>query len=130
MARQAPASRVQPSGGPPPAALEVSALLLDGVVGVRFQRVPDAMRPSYTYVAVDLGDRRDDVAAALESAGIQTKSYFRPLHSMPLFAKLPRARLATTERLSASLLCLPLYADLSEDEVKEVADRVRAAIAP
>jgi dTDP-4-amino-4,6-dideoxygalactose transaminase len=102
---------------------------LAGESGVRLQRIPAGMRPSFTYFAVDLGERRDEVAEALSDAGIQTKAYFRPLHSMPLFAEFPRGELDVTERLSASLLCLPLYVDLAEHEVDEVVDRVRTVLA-
>jgi dTDP-4-amino-4,6-dideoxygalactose transaminase len=101
---------------------------LGGVPGIRFQRVPADVRPSYTYLAVDLGHQRALVAGALAEAGIQTKAYFRPLHQMPLFASLEHGGLPVTEELGASLLCLPLYPDLEQTQVDEVADRVRAAL--
>jgi len=101
---------------------------LAGVPGIRFQTVPAGVRPSYTYMAVDLGSRRSLVAGALADAGIQTKAYFRPLHQMPLFADFRLDTLPVTEELGASLLCLPLYPDLDETQVDEVADRVCTAL--
>ena len=101
---------------------------LASVPGIAFQRIPADVRPSHTYMAVNLGHRRDEVADALAEAGIQTKAYFRPLHRMPLFEQLPHDELPVTEHLGASLLCLPLYPDLDERQVDEVADRVHATV--
>jgi dTDP-4-amino-4,6-dideoxygalactose transaminase len=101
---------------------------LAGVPGIGFQRIPTEVRASYTHMAVNLGDNRDTVARALDEAGIQTKAYFRPLHSMPLFKDLPHGSLPVTERLGSSLLCLPLYPDLEEAQVDEVTARVRAVV--
>jgi dTDP-4-amino-4,6-dideoxy-D-glucose transaminase len=100
----------------------------DGVSGISLQRIPADVRPSYTYMPVDLGDLRDTTAQQLADADIETKPYFRPLHQMRLFENIPHGGLPVTERLGSSLLCLPLYPDLEDEQVDEVAARVCAAV--
>lgn len=98
---------------------------LDGGA-VRFQAVPEGIRPSYTYVAIEV-DERDAVMAHLEGLGIQSKAYFRPLHRMPPFQGFPRGPLPVTERLAETVLCLPLFADLTEPDLDLVCDAVAEA---
>lgn len=103
------------------------AALVD-LPGVRWQELPAAQRPGWTFLAVDLGEHRDAVEVALSAAGIETRRYFQPLHEVPAFADLDRAPLPVTERLGASILCLPLHADLAEADLDEVAAAVRLAV--
>jgi len=92
-------------------------------VGVEFQAVRPGVEPSLTYCAVEL-DHRARVERRLAAEGVQTKTYFRPLHAMARFADLPREPLPVTGKLARRVLCLPLYGAMSEDDV----DRVCAAI--
>jgi dTDP-4-amino-4,6-dideoxygalactose transaminase len=93
-------------------------------LGVDFQAVPEGAGPSLTYCAVEL-KHRDRIAQRLADERIETKAYFRPLHTMAPFAALEREPLPVTVNLANRVLCLPLYGEMAPEDV----DRVGAAIA-
>ena len=67
---------------------------------------------------------RDRVRALLAEDGIETLLlYIPPLHLQPVYESLGHRRGAfpVAERLSDELLCLPLYPELSDDVVREIA---------
>lgn len=97
--------------------------------GVRFQEAAAGVRSSCTYLGIDAGAHRDGLAAHLEAANIETKTYFRPLHEMALFRALPAQSLPVTEHLGRSALCLPLYTDLPVGDVERVCDEVERYLA-
>ena len=66
---------------------------------------------------------RDQVQAALAEAGIGTSIHFRALHLHRFYAErlgLARGQFPDAERLSDSLLSLPLSASLSDADVARV----------
>jgi dTDP-4-amino-4,6-dideoxygalactose transaminase len=71
-------------------------------------------------------EERTALIARLGAAGIVAVFHYVPLHSSP-FAKslgVPQTHLPKTEELSARLLRLPMYYDLTDPEVEEVASSV------
>ncbi|OBF98438.1 dTDP-4-amino-4,6-dideoxygalactose transaminase [Mycobacterium sp. 852014-52450_SCH5900713] len=71
-------------------------------------------------------EERSALIAHLGAAGILAVFHYVPLHTSP-FAQslgLPRKYLPKTEELSARLLRLPMYFDLADKEVEEVANAV------
>jgi dTDP-4-amino-4,6-dideoxygalactose transaminase len=91
--------------------------------GLRLQGIPEGTRPSQTYLAIEVPDRYG-VAAALAERGIQCKTYFEPLHRMPVAAGARADRLPVTERLAREVLCLPLYSELQAEDVHRVCDEL------
>jgi dTDP-4-amino-4,6-dideoxygalactose transaminase len=91
---------------------------------VTFQTVRDGVGPSPTYCAVEI-EHRDRLADRLAAEAIETKAYFRPLHTMAPFAALEREPLPVTVGLAGRVLCLPLYGAMTHEDV----DRVCATIA-
>jgi dTDP-4-amino-4,6-dideoxygalactose transaminase len=78
----------------------------------------------YAFRVVDVS-RRNQVLAALEQFGIQATFHYVPLHSSPY----ARARwgyrpedLPVTELVSASLIRLPIYPELREEEQALIVD--------
>jgi len=71
--------------------------------------------------------RRDELAAALHDAGIETaRHYAVPVHRQSAYRGVARTRsLAEVERLYAEMLSIPIYPELSDDEV----DRICEALA-
>jgi dTDP-4-amino-4,6-dideoxygalactose transaminase len=100
---------------------------LDGAAGIAVQAARPGVRATPTQLVVDVAGRRDAVRAGLDEAGVETRTYFRPLHLMPAFAGIPRGDLAVTERLGRSLLTLPLHAGMSLADVDRVCDVLLAA---
>jgi dTDP-4-amino-4,6-dideoxygalactose transaminase len=79
------------------------------------------------HLAVAVTEDRDDVRKQLLYAGIQTDIHYPiPDHRQPLFAsEFASTALPVTETMSAQILSLPCFPELSEAEI----DRVCAAVA-
>lgn len=102
---------------------------LHGVPGLALlQEIPD-LEHNYSYFPVvinpDLfGMTRDDVYAFLKTCNIVTRKYFFPLCSdYPCYSSLPSARpenLPVAHRLTARVLCLPIYGELPEETVRTI----------
>jgi dTDP-4-amino-4,6-dideoxygalactose transaminase len=71
-------------------------------------------------------DERSALITHLRSAGILAVFHYVPLHSSPFARSLgvPQVRLPVTESFSERLLRLPMYFDLTDEEVEEVARMV------
>jgi dTDP-4-amino-4,6-dideoxygalactose transaminase len=73
---------------------------------------------------------RDAFQARMGEAGVQTLVHYpRPVHGHPPYAELRRdpAGLATSERLADEIVSLPLFAELTDAEVEQVAAAARSA---
>lgn len=71
---------------------------------------------------------RDELAARLTSAGIETRPFFQPMHSQPALVRYgatASGAYPVTERLAERGLYLPSGSDLTDDEI----DRVCTAVA-
>jgi len=69
-----------------------------------------------------------DVERGLTAAGIQTKRYFRPAHTMRAYRAFATRPLPRTERVYARILCLPIFNEIRDAEVDEVAAQVSALL--
>lgn len=73
--------------------------------------------------------RRDELQAFLTEHGIGTGIHYpRPIHLQPAYASLGYrlGDFSITERLAAESLSLPMYAELTEEQIERIADAVRA----
>jgi dTDP-4-amino-4,6-dideoxygalactose transaminase len=99
-----------------------------GAIGIGVQTAPDGMRVTPNQAVFDMGERRDQAEAALAAEGIETRTYFRPLHEMPRFAGLPATPLPITERLGRALLTLPLHGRMTPADAERVCDVLESAL--
>jgi len=98
---------------------------LDGIAGLGFQQV-DARDRSTQMVFCVLCERgRAGLERSLEAAGIQTKRYFRPAHAMQAYRRYGTRRLPRTDDVAARILCLPIFNEISDAQIDEVAGRVK-----
>jgi perosamine synthetase len=102
---------------------------LEGVAGIGFQPVAAWATPApwLFCITVDpetLGCSRDELAAALDVAGIETRPFFRPLHTMPPYANGSWTNLDVTERVAASGLNLPTSAMVRDPELDRIAEAI------
>lgn len=65
---------------------------------------------------------RDRVRARLAEAGVETRTYFVPLHRQPHLRQFADGNYPVADALSARGLYLPLYPDLSDDDVDYVCE--------
>jgi perosamine synthetase len=69
---------------------------------------------------------RDDVIAALDGAGIETRPFFYPLHTLPMYSAANKAKIfPVAEDLARRGLNLPSSASLTREEVNYVCAQLR-----
>jgi FlaA1/EpsC-like NDP-sugar epimerase/dTDP-4-amino-4,6-dideoxygalactose transaminase len=106
-------------------ALRYVAGLAD-VPGIRSQVVPIADLSTYKdfTIAVDaeqFGIDRNQVVAVLAAQGIDTRNYFDPpIHRQQAYRAEPPLCLPTTDAVSRGVVSLPIYPDLSVDDINVV----------
>lgn len=111
---------------------------LDGLPGVSFQPVSDWATPApwlfcATVDPAEAGYARQDLMKALGEAGIETRPFFIPLHTLPPFRREAMARgdhLPVTDRLAAAGLNLPTYNDMDRSTVERVVTAFRTFAGP
>lgn len=97
---------------------------LAGVGDIRLMRVlkgSDIVPFRFPIVTAD----RENLAKALEAAGIQTRGFFYPMHLQPKLRGAVTQSLPVAERLSAQGLCLPVHVHLSDAQVADVVGVIR-----
>jgi len=73
--------------------------------------------------------KRDDVLAALADRGVETRPFFPPMHTLPIYAeRCCGERFPVAERLAARGFNLPSSATLSRDDVAFVAAALRELV--
>jgi len=76
--------------------------------------------------------RRDALQQALQSSGIHTGIHYpTPIHLLPAYADLGcrRGDFPQSEKAAAEVLSLPMYAELTERQIKTVSEAVRSGSA-
>ncbi|MCR4718075.1 MAG: dTDP-4-amino-4,6-dideoxygalactose transaminase [Firmicutes bacterium] len=79
------------------------------------------------YIILPTKEVRDDMIIKLREKGVQSVFHYMPLHTSPMGEKFgyKEGNLPITEEYAGRLLRLPMWADLSEDEVLTVINAVR-----
>lgn len=104
---------------------------LEGVPGVRVFRPREGVRYNYAYLPVTFdarafGATRDEVYAALMDRDIHPRKYFYPLVSdyECYEGRFDSSQTPVAKRAASEVLTLPMYADLSDDQVDRICDVV------
>ncbi|WP_368409313.1 DegT/DnrJ/EryC1/StrS family aminotransferase [Halomarina litorea] len=88
---------------------------------------PDGFRHTYNQYTLRY-EARDDLMAALEDAGVGSKVYYpKPVHMQGAYDHLDVSA-PVTERAVNEVLSVPVHPQLSEADVRAVADAVREAV--
>lgn len=102
---------------------------LDGVDGIQLSPIQNDVKPNYAYFPVIFNERtfgasRNEVANALNLQGINARKYFYPItNSFECFhGKYDTSKTPVALNISLRVLTLPLYADLSLEEVDSICD--------
>ena len=100
------------------------------VSGIQAPVVPPGVTHAFRNYVVRVKNR-DGVRSALAARGVATALlYTPPLHLQPVYQHLgygPGA-FPVVEQLARELLCLPIYPELSDDDVRRVAMELRGAV--
>lgn len=102
---------------------------LTGAEGIQLNPIQEDVESNYSYFpAVFLGYKysRDEIFAKLKQEGIHARKYFYPLtNDYVCYSELKTANSELTpvaKKIAESVLTLPLYADLTMEEVDRICD--------
>ncbi len=92
---------------------------LAGTPGIALQREAEWARAVWWMNSVLVEpELRDGLMTAMRDRGVDTRPFFYPAHTLPMYRG--AARFPVAERLGASGINLPSYPDLSEGDVEQV----------
>ena len=104
---------------------------LDGVKGLKVWKEQDGVTHNYAYFPVVFdkavfGKNRDEVADVLGENNIFARKYFYPLTSEFECYKgvFTINETPVAKKISENILCLPMYADLTTEDVDRICDRI------
>jgi len=98
--------------------------------GLRLLDLPAGHEPAWYQYPIFLDDTvdHDAVANALCGVGIEVKRIYKPVHYEPIFQSFGNNTLGNAERMLARSLCLPIFADLTDDQGDRVATALTQAV--
>lgn len=105
--------------------------LLGGIDGILTPCVGEYSRHSYNYYTIrlkDSGHRRSGLRKYLESSGIQTMVYYPlSLHLQEVYRSLgyKAGDFPVSEQAQEEVLSLPMFPELKEEQIREVAEVIR-----
>lgn len=114
---------------------EIAALYdreLAGVPGITLLSRPADNLPSFYQYPVFLDLDRDHAAllAALKAREIEAKKIYDPVHRENAFRHLDKGGLERTDAALGSSVCLPLFVEMGDDQVRAVAGALKAELNP
>jgi dTDP-4-amino-4,6-dideoxygalactose transaminase len=97
---------------------------------VRFQHLPEDCVHGYKDFAVlfELPEQRAAAERALCERGVQIKRYFLPVHRMKAYADHGNVRLPITDDVYERVLCLPIFHELANEQVREICRTIWRAL--
>jgi dTDP-4-amino-4,6-dideoxygalactose transaminase len=99
-------------------------LLADSPVTTPFE-APDCYHVYHQYTI--RAPRRDELAAYLKENGVQTMVYYPfCLHKQPLYAEMAHLTLPNAESAAAEALSLPIFPELTEEQLRHIAEAINA----
>jgi len=100
---------------------------LQGIAGLRLPKEAPGCRAVYHQYTVRSA-QRDALRLHLEERGVASAIHYpHPIHLQPVYQHLglKKGSFPIAERAAAEVLCLPIYPELSEDDVRRVASKVK-----
>jgi perosamine synthetase len=97
---------------------------LSDVRGVRWLQVQQgSSHVPFRFALVS--EYRAQVVAALERAGVQTRSFFYPLHLQPALKRYAQGPLPVAEELYMKGICLPIHHGVTPSDIDEISQIIR-----
>jgi perosamine synthetase len=110
---------------------EYYSLLLKDIKGIRLPpEMKNAKNVYWMYsilIEDDFGLTRDDLRKYLAWKGIETRTFFIPIHMQPIYRKKYNERFPVAEELCRKGMYLPSGANLSKKEIEYIAECVKSA---
>lgn len=108
--------------------------LLNGIPGIQTPIEREGSKNVYWMYAItvdpkEFGLTRDKLVIKLKERGIDTRLFFKPMHSQPVLKKfsiIDRDEYPVTERISKTGLYLPSSSSLSKEQITYIVDTIKA----
>lgn len=101
---------------------------LEGVPGLQLLRIQsDSTFVPFRFFV--LTDQREAIDAALDASGVQTRSFFYPLHRQPALTRYARGPLPVADGLYERGICLPVHGGLGDADIDAISATIRGALA-
>jgi len=107
--------------------------LLSKIPGVTLQYIPDNITSTYKDISILInkdifGCSRDELVEYLTKQGIPTRNYFSPcLHKMSCYAQYHHLVLPITEKISNTIISLPMFASIKDEQMEYIVDTIEKA---
>ncbi|BDX39348.1 aminotransferase [Tenuifilaceae bacterium CYCD] len=111
--------------------------LLSNIDGITLMDVPQGIEHNYSYFPIIINEsvtnrKRDEVYDYLKSKNIFTRRYFYPLISnLATYSSLKSSEISNlpiANKVASSILCLPMYPDLTTDNIEYIAKSIKEAL--
>jgi len=106
-------------------------LLLGNTRGIRLPPEVEGLKNIYWMYAIliedDFGMDRDDLRAYLAYRGIETRTFFIPMHLQPIYAGNHKERFPVAEELCRKGLYLPSAATLTRGDIRYIVKCIKSA---
>ena len=94
------------------------------IEGIKIHTEPKGYKHVYQLFSIQLPSKRirDGLSRFLAKKGIMSKVFFEPIHLTKHFSnyKIKQERLKVTETVSERILSLPMYPELTKEEINEI----------
>jgi dTDP-4-amino-4,6-dideoxygalactose transaminase len=102
--------------------------LLGGISGVVVPQVAPWAEHVYHQYTIRV-PQRDALQKALSDRGVPTTVYYPvPMHQQRMYESLPRRSLPVAERAAAEVVSLPIYPELTVQQIARVGQAIRSAV--
>jgi len=95
---------------------------------IKFHSEPKNYKHVYQLFNIQLPSKtvRDNLMKFLAKKGIMSKVFFEPIHLTNHFKKygFKQTNLSVTQKISGTILSLPMYPDLSRNEINQITDSI------
>ncbi len=99
---------------------------LDGINGIRTLEIQNNVTPNYAYFPVIFNGykkTRDEIFEELGKEGITGRKYFYPItNEFECYKGYNKGNTPIAKFLGEHVLCLPMYADLSKEDINRICD--------
>jgi len=98
---------------------------LRGIAGFSTPTVNQKSMSAWHLYACTTG-KRDELFDHMEKNGIQcAKNYPIPVHKQPAYSMFSKQKYPNAERLSKEVICLPMFPDLEDSELKKIVEAIQ-----
>ena len=106
---------------------------LRGIPGIAPIAIPDGVEPNFSYFPIvvepESGTSRDAIYDALKAERIYARKYFYPLLAdLDMFKPYLTGDLPVARAMSEKILCLPIYPDLEEADLRRIVETIDALV--